>query len=692
VRKRLAATALAALGLLAIPASPGIARADSVVAETQLTNFHQILVDSADGYVFLSEGGTDSDLTTSGSGGLVVTNLAGAYVTTLYSGDGVEGLALDDGTLYVAVGAETEVAAIDVATIKDATPTQTVYPLGSGDVPYSLAVQSGKVWVSYVPANAYQTTGNPAIGDINLSASSTSSAFEADTAVSGDWVDPPDLAADPGDDGVLVAVLPGISAASAATFSTTTDPATVLVAQQYLGGFGTTATCAFESQVAVLPGTGGTEFVTACESPQEQEVWSTTNLTTPLRSYATGKDPVGVAVAPDGTIAAGMSAPGNENPPVVYIYNPDGTLMNVIAIPSQAQDEIEPYLNNNTQDLAWSADGSRLYLVTDEFNTETGAVTYALRVLDSPEITRTTLTLSGASTIDLSKSISLTGKVTLSTGAVPAAGTAITITRSGVGAARTFTATIGRNGEFSLTDIPASVGTYTYAATYAGTATVAAATGSEAVRVIRAATSLTLGTNGSTFNYEPTITVTVHLGTTYTSRVVSIYAQSFGAKTKTLIKSGKVNSAGKLTVQYRASHNTTFTAVFAGDARYAPATIASTVYVRAVVSERLTGYYGKDGKYLLYRSSSDVDVAASVAPNKYRECVELELQLYYEGTWYDATSGCGDLSKSSTITGRVTLSGADKGAPYRIRVDYLRGNDTSNLNNDSGWQYFMVES
>jgi hypothetical protein len=692
VRKRLAAAALAGLGLLAIPASPGIARTDSIVAETQLTNFHQILVDSADGYVFLSEGGTDANLTTSGSGGLVVTNLAGAYVTTLYSGDEVEGLALNDGTLYVAVGAETEVAAIDVATIKDATPTQTVYPLGSGDVPYSLAVQSGKVWVSYVPANAYQTTGDPAIGDIDLSASSTSSAFEADTAGSGGWYGPPDLAADPDDGGVLVAVQPGLTLADAETFSTTTVPATVLAAQTYLGGTYTAVTCGGESQVAVLPGTEGTEFITACESPLKQEVWSTTNLTTPLRSYATGKDPVGVAVTPDGTIAAGMSDPSMENPPVVYIYNPDGTLMNIIAIPSQEQDEIESYLDSNTQDMAWSADGSKLYLVTDEFNIETGAVTYALRVLDSPEITRTTLTLSGASTIDLSKSIGLTGKVTLSTGAVPAVGTAITITRSGVGATRTFTTTIGLNGEFSLTDTPASVGTYTYTATYAGTATVAAATGSEVVRVIRAATSLTVGTNGSTFNYEPTVTVTVHLGTTYTSRVVSVYAQSFGAKTKTLIKSGKVNAAGKLTVTYRASHNTTFTAVFAGDARYAPATIARTVYVRAIVSEKLTGYYGRNGKYLLYHSSSDVDVAVSVAPNKYRECAELELQLYYEGTWYDATSACGYLSKSSTISGRVTLNGADTGAPYRIRVDYLRGNDTSNLSNDSGWQYFMVES
>ena len=47
----LACALTAALGLLALPASS--ARADSSVPLTQRTGFHQIVVDSAKGYIFL---------------------------------------------------------------------------------------------------------------------------------------------------------------------------------------------------------------------------------------------------------------------------------------------------------------------------------------------------------------------------------------------------------------------------------------------------------------------------------------------------------------------------------------------------------------------------------------------------------------------------------------------------------------
>src|SRR5208337_2006521 len=82
---------------------------------------------------------------------LIVTTLAGNYVTTLDSGDGVEGIALspDGKTLYAALSTENAVAAITISTIASATPTQVLYPLTGDDAPYDIAVQSGKVWVSY---------------------------------------------------------------------------------------------------------------------------------------------------------------------------------------------------------------------------------------------------------------------------------------------------------------------------------------------------------------------------------------------------------------------------------------------------------------------------------------------------------------------------------------------------------------
>ena len=37
------------------------------------------------------------------------------------------------------------------------------------------------------------------------------------------------------------------------------------------------------------------------------------------------------------------------------------------------------------------------------------------------------------------------------------------------------------------------------------------------------------------------------------------------------------------------------------------------------------------------------------------------------------------------------LVSSDLGYPYRVRADYIRGSDASNLSTDTGWQYFMVE-
>jgi hypothetical protein len=75
----LACALTATLGLLALPASG--ARADSSLPLTQLTGFHQIVVDSAAGYVFLSEGVASPYLVDStgpvAPSGLVVTDLSG---------------------------------------------------------------------------------------------------------------------------------------------------------------------------------------------------------------------------------------------------------------------------------------------------------------------------------------------------------------------------------------------------------------------------------------------------------------------------------------------------------------------------------------------------------------------------------------------------------------------------------------
>ena len=128
----------------------------------------------------------------------------------------------------------------------------------------------------------------------------------------------------------------------------------------------------------------------------------------------------------------------------------------------------------------------------------------------------------------------------------------------------------------------------------------------------------------------------------------------FGSKTRTLLKTGKADSHGNLAVSYRAPHSTTFTVVFAGDAKYAPKTVTQVVYVRARASLAISGNYAikRIGSYTyrLYHRSAHLNVAGGVAPNKHGECVKIEAQEYYQGAWdANVLTACGVLNTSSKV-------------------------------------------
>ena len=120
-RRLLVKPFVAALGAVALSTAGFAAVAPGAHAATlpQLTSFHQMVVDTADGYLFFSEGQSSGSAVDSGTfaglapAGVVVTTLDGQYVTTLDAGDGVEGLALDGSTLYVALATQDEVAVIN---------------------------------------------------------------------------------------------------------------------------------------------------------------------------------------------------------------------------------------------------------------------------------------------------------------------------------------------------------------------------------------------------------------------------------------------------------------------------------------------------------------------------------------------------------------------------------------------------
>jgi sugar lactone lactonase YvrE len=772
----LACTVAGTLALLALPATA--AHADPTAALPQLTGFHQVVVDSANGYVFLSEGiNSDSLLTgASSSTAIVVTDLTGTYITTLDAGDGVEGLALssDGSTLYAALAATGQVAAVDVAagsiTPTTTTPTQTLYNLGTGDVPYSVALQSGKIWVSYDNTG---TAGSGAIGAIDP----TGPTFESAAVPAEYWYYAPDLAADPGDNNVLAASEPQTDPAAAYTFSTGTDPGTTLAtASTGLGNGSEGTTCSFESQILVL--SGGSQFVAACSYPTYVYTYSTTDLANPATTDPTFKSPGlgkpnAIAIGATGTVAAGFGS-------TIDVYQSDGTLLNVVTLPGAE--------GLASAGLAWSADGTQLFAVTDN------AGTYSLTVFDTPTVTGSTLTLSGPSSAVVGKSLTLTGSLTLVNGAAlpadgtlsitrsgpdesptpvpvtvasdgsftftdnptatgthtytanykgdattasatasfqvtvalnkaaislsspgvvtfganvtiagklsltagaPATGTKLTVVRTKTGSSpKTFDVATGADGSFTVTDPRPAIGKYTYTATYAGNETTTTAKAALAVSVARTTPSLAIKTSAANTTYGKSVTVTATLGPTLADRWVGIYAGPAG-QAKKLLKLAKVNAQGNLSVSYTLSRNTTFSAVFSGDAHNGPRTVSRGVGVYVQVYMSNSGYFKtvkiSGVSYRVYHHSAHLNTYARIVPNKAGECIDLEVQQYASqiGWFPNETFGCFTLNKASVVATYLTLLQAS-GAQYRMRADYVRGKDGTNLSTDGSWFYFEV--
>jgi hypothetical protein len=214
---------------------------------------------------------------------------------------------------------------------------------------------------------------------------------------------------------------------------------------------------------------------------------------------------------------------------------------------------------------------------------------------------------------------------------------------------------------------------------------------------------LTLTASARNVGYPARIAVTARLGVTDPGAQVSIYARVITSPAYKLIKRGAVegsNGKGDLAITVEPSYSTVYTAVFAGNARYAPETVTTTVRVAARVTESQAGYYksARYGvtEYRVYHATVKLRDTATVTPNKHGECVKFELQISFQGGWYDdlpsgeAATACGYLSRSSTVLGEFTLTHG-VGARYRLRALYVRSRaDFSNLNSDSAWIYFQV--
>lgn len=304
-----------------------------------------------------------------------------------------------------------------------------------------------------------------------------------------------------------------------------------------------------------------------------------------------------------------------------------------------------------------------------------------------------TITLTGPSSATRAKALTITG--TLASPHTLTAGTKVSVSRTDLEspAGKSLgTRTVGAGGTFTVTDTPAAGGTVTYRVSYAGDATHTAAAATKAIAVSRATPAVTLTNKGKVYDYGKTVSFTAHLGSTYKNRTVEIWADPAGGdQARRLLKRGTVNSKGNLSASIKLTRNTTVSAVFTGDARYAPRTVTVSVGTRANLTLRLSQYYKtkKIGgtSYRHYRPGKTAYFLNSVAGASSRQ-VRIQLQRYSGGKWknYDDNWFAAD--------DKLYLQGEGlTNVRLRIRSGYVNGSSGDTLNTSvwTPYQYFIFK-
>ncbi|MEU4150746.1 Ig-like domain repeat protein [Streptomyces sp. NPDC026659] len=643
------ATALAVvLGSAALTAgAAGTAAADSAKV-LPVTSVGDMIVDGAHQRVYVTD---------PSNGRIVVTDYSGTVKATLAGLSGVTGLALsaDSGQVYAAVKNSDRIIAVDTGTYAQTAS----YPVGAA--PSDLEVVDGRIWFSQ----------NADFGSLDVSGAEpvVRLSQRGDVGFSDGYG--MFLAADPAVPGVLVVG----NGTNLAVYDVTADGATLRAKGRMESGV---------KQLDLTP--DGRQVLTSWGAGDGYSIgaYSTTDLTQET-GYPDDAYPNAVRVAPDGTVAAGSFS---WYEPDVHIHRPgDPVPVRTYDFPNTGNSSGADTLVAGA--LAWAPDSSRVFAVSE--NTY-GSLT--LRTLTDPVKELPTLTVAAPAKANRAKKLTVTGRLASKT--LPAAGTALTVTRTDVESPKGRTLAAARtkaDGTFSFTDTPPAGGKVTYKVSYAGDTAHASAAASDAVTVSRQATSLSLGNNGKLYAYGKDVVFTAHLGTTYKNRTVSLYADPFGSdKPRKLLRTAKVNSKGNVSATVDMTRDTTVTAVFSGDARYADRTVKSVAYARARISTAVSHHYktGRIGSQTYYYFHKNTDPVFTTTMNYYKgRSQRLELAVYYQGTWHQTAAEYFALAPNGTSAVRLEAPG-ESGIRARIRSSYVNGTSGDNVNSTTygAWTYF----
>ncbi|MFC8237197.1 YncE family protein [Streptomyces sp. NPDC057284] len=639
------ATALAVLfssAVLSVAAAGSASAASAVV-----TSPGGIVADGALKRVFVGDSST---------GKILAADYSGALVDSVSGISGVSDLAVsDDGaTLYAAAGGSHEIVALDAATLD----IKARYAVATDTGPRHVAFAGGKAWFSY----GDQWSGNLGSVDPAVDPVSGTDAVALGQLPAGAMIhDPALLDTDPSVPGLLAVGETGLSTDSMAVVDVSGTTAQLLA--HYSGDY------------TLNSGIGDIDLVPG--APQVLINGAQRDAYADGKFSAAGAYPSGqkADIAANGLVAQVTGAK-------VAVYRPDTT------------QPLRTYATSTsgTADLTWAPDSTRIFALV---GTSGG---YTLKALTDPTLNVPVLTANAPSTATRGKQLTVTGKLS-ATVPLPS-GVKLQVTRTDLESpsGKALPAvTVRADGSYTVTDTPSVGGTVTYKVAYAGDAAHTAVSASDKVAVSRAKPTLTLDKNGKVYNYGTDVAFTAHLGSTYKNRSVEIWANPFGSdKPNKLVKTGKVNSSGNIGAWVDMTRDTEITAVFKGDARYAPRTVKSTAYARVKVSTAVSKHYktAKIGStsYYWFHKSTDPLLTTTMTYYKGRH-QRFDLQVYSGGKWYSADSEYFTLGTSGKSAVYLEAPGRS-GIKARMRSVYVNGSSGDNVNTTTygSWKYLYFSN
>lgn len=646
-------------------AVPGPAsHAASTVVSVALTGggFAAIAVDETHHRVFVSHQ----------TGGIDVVSQSGTLTQTLAAPAGARGLAMtnDGSRLVVALPQANAIAVLDAGTL-----TETArYSTGDGVCPQHVAVSGQVVWFGYHCGD----TAASGIGRLDLG---------AETPVVTTHV-----LREPYASGVA----PIVAVAAAA-------PHRLLVAEIRYPGALYVYDISEPTPLVVAHRSG--EYAPSAASISADGAHVFSPLRTGVLSRLSGPDLVETAAYSHDTYwYAGASAPSPDGRYVAvagHQEHPDYTdMLAVYAKPGASainRVALRPRGNGVGAGfgLTWDPDSATIYAGLASGSATTG--TTRLLIVRTANFAATSATLTGPSTAARTKPLRINGRLMFTGQTGVGVPRALSVSRTDLAGTKALpSVTTSSDGSFTFVDTPPVGGNNTYRVRYAGDATHAAATASRVVPVSRAATTMSISTDRTIYNYRDTVRVTVRLGPTYNSRRVLVYAQIRPGEPARGVYSGVTDAQGYVRFSAPGLMSTTFIAKFAGDHRYAPAQVSRRAPVRAKLDLAMAtdwdSYYARSGVYHLYRGDARPRVLITMWHVGLSWNVPVEVQTWLDGAWRPlelqyATVGIGS---DAPGTGYYTFPRQPVGRPTRFRVVF--GGWVFNAAATSSWIYFRATS